>query len=92
MRHAKNCFLAVILIIRAFSTIALAQSTIAQGEFIEKEKSLSGSWSIEQSEGGRRYQIPEEVDFPQYKSLLIHREKCAALWGGGALCYKRYTL
>ncbi len=85
MRHAKNSLLAVILIIRAFSTIALAQSTIAQGEFIEKEKPLSGSWSIEQSEGGRRYQIPKEIDFPQNKSLLIHCEKCAALWGSSTM-------
>ena len=31
----------------------VAGSTIAEGEFIEKEKSLSGSWSIEQFEGKR---------------------------------------
>ena len=31
----------------------VAGSTIAEGEFIEKEKSLSGNWSIEQSEGKR---------------------------------------
>ena len=135
MRHVNNFFLTVILSILAFSTTALAGSTIAEGEFIEKEKSLSGNWSIEQSEGkryivlaadfkarkgpdlkiflsprsidsvngktaikgsalvanlkeikgGQIYEIPNELDISQYKSLLIHCEKYAVLWGGGAL-------
>lgn len=135
MRHSNYFFLAVILGILAFSTSTLAETTIAEGDFIEKEKSLSGSWSIEQFEGkryivladdfrarkgpdlkiflspqsidsvngktaikgsalvanlkeikgGQRYEIPSELDISQYKSLLIHCEKYAVLWGGGAL-------
>lgn len=43
MRHVNNFFLTVILSILAFSTTALAGSTIAEGEFIEKENRSAGT-------------------------------------------------
>lgn len=139
MPSATKLFLALTLSFPFFSTALLAETTIAQGEFVEKEKSLSGKWSIEQADGknyivladdfkarkgpdlkiflspqliesvngktalegsvlianlreikgGQRYQIPNELDISKYKSLLIHCEKYAVLWGGGALYYKR---
>ncbi len=51
MHSATKLFLALTLCIPFFLTALLAETTIAQGEFIEKEKSLSGNLSIEQADG-----------------------------------------
>ncbi len=116
-------------------TTGLSADIIASGELFEKQKAISGGWSVEQSgdaryvvfadnfkaksgpdlklflsprafaevkgktaiqgsaliaalkklKGSQRYQIPQEIDLSKYKSLLIHCEKYAVLWGGSAL-------
>jgi len=117
------------------SNNALSAEVVASGSLIEKQKSITGDWSIEQdgedrfivladnfksksgpdlktflspaslsevtgktatkgsvflselksTKGIQRYPIPQDIDLAQYKSLLIHCEKYAILWGGGEL-------
>ena len=117
------------------ATTGYSEEPLAQGDFIEKRKSISGSWSIQQDKDGRfivlgddfkakngpdlklflsptsidkvtgktaiegsyfvadlkrikgaqQYRIPDDVDLSIYLSLLVHCEKYAVLWGGGAL-------
>ncbi len=35
--------------------------------------------------GGQKYPIPGDIDLSNYRSVLVHCEKYAVLWGGGML-------
>lgn len=132
----------LLILVTLFTTLASITATngqvaesIASGDFIEKQKSISGDWSIQRdgeqlsivfadnfksksgpdlkiflspialskvtgktatkgsvliaelkrTKGTQKYPIPSDIDLIQYKSLLIHCEKYAILWGGGEL-------
>lgn len=132
MKH-NNQFLAILL---AFAMLpVMAYAGPRSGTFIEKEKSVSGSWTIhekegslflvlsedfkakngpdlklflsplafetttgknalsgailidelEKTKGAQNYKLPAGLKLDQYKSLLLHCERYAVLWGGSDL-------
>lgn len=40
---------------------------------------------LKKTRGAQEYELPEGLDLADYQSVLVHCEKFAVLWGGGAL-------
>ncbi len=135
MTPIRSLFVAIVALTVFTTYPGHAADVITSGVLVEKQKSISGNWSIEKVgesrfivlaenfkakngpdlkiflssatlsdvtgktatkgsaliselksvKGIQRYSIPQDVDLSQYKSLLIHCEKYAVLWGGGEL-------
>lgn len=40
---------------------------------------------LKKTRGAQEYELPQGLDLADYQSVLVHCEKFAVLWGGGAL-------
>lgn len=41
--------------------------------------------ALQSASGAQQYQLPQGLDLSQFKSIIIHCEQYAKLWGGSAL-------
>ncbi len=64
-----------------FSPLPLEKVT---GKNAIQEKSLVIGL-LKSNQGGQSFMLPEEFDLSKYKTVLVHCEKYAVLWGGGPL-------